>query len=50
MIMIYTMNPFEVKLDDPNEVTYAAMQAAEKDEDIYGPFDSVSEMMEALNA
>lgn len=50
MIMIYTMNPFEVKLDDPNEVTYAAMQAAEKDEDIYGLFDSVSEVMEALNA
>ena len=42
--------PFEVKIDDPNEVTYAAMQAAEKDEDIYGLFDSVSEMMEALNA
>lgn len=42
--------PFEVKLDDPNEVTYAAMQASEKDEDIYGPFDSVSEMMEELNA
>ena len=42
--------PFEVKIDDPNEVTYAAMQASEKDEDIYGPFDSVSEMMEELNA
>ena len=38
--------PFEVKLDEPNEVTYAA----EKDEDMYGPFDSVAEMMEALNA
>lgn len=42
--------PFEVKLDDPNEVTYAVMAAAEKDEDMYGPFDSVEEMMEALNA
>ena len=42
--------PFEVKLDEPNEVTYAAMAAAEKDEDMYGPFDSVAEMMEALNA
>ena len=30
--------PFEVKLDDPNEVTYAAMEAAEKDEDMPGPF------------
>lgn len=42
--------PFEVKLDEPNEVTYAAMAAVEKDEDMYGPFDSVAEMMEALNA
>ena len=42
--------PFEVKLDEPNEVTYAAMAAAEKDEDMYGPFDSVADMMEALNA
>ena len=33
--------PFEVKL---------AMEAAEKDEDMHGPFDSVAEMMEALNA
>ena len=42
--------PFEVKLDEPNETTYAAMEAAEKGEDMYGPFDSVAEMMEALNA
>ena len=41
---------FEVKLDEPNEVTYAVMAVAEKDEDMYGPFDSVEEMMEALNA
>ena len=26
--------PFEVKLDEPNEVTYAAMAAAEKGEDV----------------
>lgn len=25
--------PFEVKLDEPNEATYAAMAAAEKDEE-----------------
>ena len=42
--------PFEVKLDEPNEVTYATMAAAEKDEDMYGPFDSVAYMMEELNA
>ena len=40
--------PFELKLDEPNSETYAA--AAEKNEDMYGPFDSVAEMMEALNA
>lgn len=42
--------PFEVKRDEPNEITYAAIEAAEKGEDIYGPFDSVEELMEALNA
>ena len=42
--------PFEVKIDEPNEVTYAAMEAAENDEDVFGPFDSVGDLMEALNA
>lgn len=42
--------PFEVKLDEPNEVTYAAIEAAEKDKDVEGPFDSIEELMEALNA
>lgn len=42
--------PFEVKTDEPNEITYAAMSAVEDDSDMYGPFDSISELMEALNA
>ncbi len=42
--------PFEVRLDEPNEITYAAMEAAENDEEMFGPFDSVEELMEALNA
>ena len=42
--------PFEVRLDEPNETTYAAMQASEAGEELYGPFDSVSELMEALDA
>lgn len=42
--------PFEVRLDEPNQTTYAAMEAAEKDEDIYGPFDSIDDLMEALDA
>ncbi len=42
--------PFEVRIDEPNELTYKAMEAAENDEEMYGPFDSVSDLMEALNA
>ena len=42
--------PFEVKAEEPNEVTYAAMEAAENDKDMQGPFNSVAELMEALNA
>ena len=42
--------PFDVKLSEPNETTYAAMKSADKNEDMYGPFDTVSAMMEALNA
>jgi DNA-damage-inducible protein J len=41
--------PFEVKIDEPNEATYAAMEAAEND-DVFGPFDSIDSLMEALNA
>ncbi len=41
--------PFEVKIDEPNEETYAAMEAAEND-DVFGPFDSIDSLMEALNA
>ena len=42
--------PFDVTLNTPNSVTLAAMEAAENDEDMYGPFDNVSSLMEALNA
>ena len=49
-ILRYHGLPFEVRLDEPNETTYAAMKAAENDEDMHGPFDSVADMMEALNA
>ena len=41
--------PFEVRLD-PNEETYAAMEAAENDKDLEGPFDSMSELIQALDA
>ena len=42
--------PFQVSKNVPNAVTLAAMDASEKAEDLYGPYDSVSDLMEALNA
>ena len=42
--------PFEIRTNEPNETTYAAMKSAVKGEDIHGPFTSVSDVMEALNA
>ena len=42
--------PFVIRRDMPNETTLRAMDDAENDENMFGPFDSVSEMMEALNA
>ena len=42
--------PFRVSKNTPNAVTLAALDAAENYEDIYGPFDDVASLMEALNA
>ena len=42
--------PFQVSKNVPNAVTLAAMDASEKGEDLYGPYDSIPELMEALNA
>lgn len=42
--------PFVISKNVPNVVTRAAMEAAENDEDMYGPFDSVDALREALNA
>lgn len=42
--------PFVVSKNTPNAVTLAAMDAAEHNEDVYGPFDNVNDLMEALNA
>jgi len=41
--------PFAVSREVPNAVTLAAMDAAENDA-VEGPFNSVSELMDALNA
>lgn len=42
--------PFSITREVPNAVTKAAIKAVENDEDMYGPFNSVAELMEALNA
>ena len=42
--------PFELKINVPNEMTKKAMIDAENDVDIYGPYDNVADLMEALNA
>lgn len=42
--------PFQVKADEPNSVTYAAIEAADKGQDLHGPYNSVSELMKKLNA
>lgn len=33
----------------PNSLTNATMEASERGEDLYGPYDSISDLMEALN-
>lgn len=42
--------PFEVKLDEPNEISIKAIEDAINDRNMSGPFDSVSALMEALDA
>lgn len=42
--------PFVISADVPNSKTLAAIESAESDTDMYGPFDSVESLMEALNA
>ena len=42
--------PFAVSMRTPNAVTRSAIESSERNEDIYGPFDSAASLMEALNA
>ena len=42
--------PFEIAVDEPNEETYRAIENAINDKDMVGPFYSVEEAMEYLNA
>ena len=42
--------PFDVTLHTPNDVTRTTLDAASRGEDIHGPFDTVTQLMEVLNA
>ncbi len=42
--------PFELTLETPNDITRKALINAENNTDVYGPFDSVESLMEALDA
>ena len=42
--------PFEIKEEILNDETLESLKSSENDEDIYGPFDSVKQLMESLNA
>ena len=42
--------PFEITTDVPNSETIAAIEKADRGEDLYGPFDTIDELMESLNA
>lgn len=42
--------PFLISRECPNKTTLAAMDDAENGNNMYGPFESVGEMMDALNA
>ena len=42
--------PFQITKNVPNATTLKAMDDAEKGDNLYGPFDNVTDLMEALNA
>lgn len=42
--------PFRILIDEPNEETYKAIEAAKRGEDVFGPFDNVKEMMDSLDS
>ena len=35
---------------DSNEITYTVLAASEKEEDLYGPYDNITDLMEELNS
>ncbi len=42
--------PFNMKIEKPNSKTIKAIANSDANEDVYGPFDSVEDLMKDLNA
>lgn len=42
--------PFELKLPQPNELTKKVLAEAERGENLHGPYNTIEELMEALDA
>lgn len=42
--------PFKVSKNVPNTVTFAAIEVAERGDDLYRPCDNISNLMKALDA
>jgi len=42
--------PFNVTENVPNEITFAAIESAQKGKDMYGPFESMDDLINALNS
>ena len=42
--------PFELKLSEPNELTKKVLDEASRGENLHGPYNTIEELMEALNA
>ncbi len=42
--------PFTIGREIPNALTTETIEKAENDEDMHGPFETIDELMEALNA
>lgn len=40
----------EINYEEPNEVTYDAMEAAKNEDELCDPFNSIKDFMESLNA
>lgn len=42
--------PFEIKIDNPNEITIKTLELAEKGQELHGPFSTLAELKETLDA